>query len=187
MPALTELARTYNVKPNTIRNWSSEFAPFLSPAANPPKGERRRFTDSDAAVIDLIAGMREDDYPYESIRAHLAAGERGQWPPHGHETAQDGPESTHGRTLVQSPIEATLMRLQAENDVLRRELEYYREHNEELHGRAVAAETKLMLLVPETQEPQAQETTAGDMATQEVTWRERLARWVSGGQSGNQG
>lgn len=148
MPKLTELAAAFEVTSNTLRNWSSEFAPFLDAAANPPTGQRRRFTDNDAAVLALVASMRADDKPYEIIRAHLDAGERGQWPPIGYEPGQDAPHGAQNSGLVRSPFEAEIIRLRAQNELLERELEYHRGRAEELHTRAITAETQLMLLEP---------------------------------------
>jgi DNA-binding transcriptional MerR regulator len=146
MVKLSELRRALSVTPNTIRNWSADFAPFLSAGANPPTGETRRFTEGDAAVFALIAGMRGDDKPLEVIRAHLAAGARGTWPPVGFEPAEDAPGGAQNSGMVQSELWAEIIATRAENKLLERELEYYRNRSEELQTRAVEAETELMLL-----------------------------------------
>jgi DNA-binding transcriptional MerR regulator len=180
MISLTELKTAFDVSANTIRNWSSEYAPYLSAAANPPTGERRRFTADDAAALALVATMRADDKPLEIIRAHLDAGERGTWPPDAPAAAQNGPESASSRALVQSGFEHDLMRFAGQIQVLESQLDYYRQRSEEMHARAIAAETKLMLLgggeSDETHETAVSSPTksAGDDTA--VSWLSRLRR-----------
>ena len=43
----------------TIRNWTREYAPHLSPDANPPTGTERRYTERDVAVLRLVHEWRE--------------------------------------------------------------------------------------------------------------------------------
>jgi DNA-binding transcriptional MerR regulator len=83
MPSVTEFARAYKTTPNTIRTWTAEFADHLNPAANPPKGQARTYTDQDAQVIALVGEMRQQYAGYEAIHAALRGGRRGTWPPKG--------------------------------------------------------------------------------------------------------
>ena len=81
MATITQLAKHFDKTPNTIRRWCSAYSDFLSPDANPPKGEARILTDEDTSVLVLVGEMRRDHASDESIQAALAAGDRGTWPP----------------------------------------------------------------------------------------------------------
>jgi DNA-binding transcriptional MerR regulator len=180
MISLTELKTAFDVSANTIRNWSSEYAPYLSAAANPPTGERRRFTAEDAAALALVATMRADDKPLEIIRAHLDAGERGTWPPGGYDAAQDRHGGAQSGTMMQLSDQGENIALRAKNELLERELEHYRNRSEELHARAIAAETKLMLLGDgenvETHETAVSAPTESAGEDTAVSWLSRLRR-----------
>jgi DNA-binding transcriptional MerR regulator len=69
-----------NVAPETVRNWTREFARYLSATANPEAGRTRLYTDDDLKVFDLVYRMRDENRSYEDIHASLLAGERGNSP-----------------------------------------------------------------------------------------------------------
>jgi len=54
-------AKVIGVSDSTIRGWAKLFAAFLSPDANPPKGQNRVFVASDLAVFELVKGWRAAD------------------------------------------------------------------------------------------------------------------------------
>jgi DNA-binding transcriptional MerR regulator len=180
MPKLTDFTAAFAVTANTIRNWSDEFAPYMSSAANPGKGQRRHFNEDDARALALIADMRGRDLAYEVIRARLDAGERGEWPPDAPAAAQNGPESASSKVLVQSGFEHDLMRFAGQIQVLESQLDYYRQRSEEMHARAIAAETKLMLLGGgenvETHETAVSSPTESAGEDTAVSWLSRLRR-----------
>ena len=61
------------VHSNTVRLWCKEFAPFLSAAANPPRGTYRTFSADDLAVLRHVADMsRLQKMPLPAIAAALA-------------------------------------------------------------------------------------------------------------------
>lgn len=64
-PTITsgELAKEFGVTANTIRNWVREFAPHLSPSANPTGKRQRRFTARDAEVLRQVAALRSGAKP----------------------------------------------------------------------------------------------------------------------------
>lgn len=66
--------------PQTIRNWTREFAKYLSPGANPGSGNTRNFTIEDMGVLSLVAEMSGKGQGFEQIHASLAAGQRGDVP-----------------------------------------------------------------------------------------------------------
>ncbi len=75
-----DLRTIFNVAPETIRNWTREFARHLSVTANPETGRTRFYTDDDIKVLDLVNKMREDSSAYEEIHAALDAGQLGAAP-----------------------------------------------------------------------------------------------------------
>jgi len=185
MPTVTDFTKAYGVQPNTIRQWASHFSDFLSPGANPPKGQRRQFNYDDAEVIALIADMRTRYESYESIRAALAAGDLGQWPPEGHQKPQDDAgEAQQGQqaplalitqlTAKASSLEGELKATKEELDRRMGELKEAQVAARDAEKRATVAETKLEALSILGDE----ETPSGGQG-----WRQRLARWISGEES----
>lgn len=64
----------------TVRNWSVEFADYLSPTATPEEGKVRYFTEEDLKVFALIADYKDRDQTYEQIHMALSSGARGALP-----------------------------------------------------------------------------------------------------------
>ena len=189
MPTMKEFTAAYDVKPNTVRRWTKEFADFLDAGANPSKGDRRRYNESDAQVIDLIATMRADNQTSETIRARLAAGDRGQWPPEGHEGAENDARQQEMRRVLQSP-EIAQMTIQVAN--LEGQLSAVNELNDKLldqlqdaNERIIETQTQLRLLQqgseaapPAAEEPEPEP--AKPETEKRSPWRQRLASWISG-------
>jgi DNA-binding transcriptional MerR regulator len=152
MATINDFKQAYDVQPNTIRQWSKTFEDFLTPGANPPKGETRRYSDDDGQVLALVAAMRKDHKPYEAIRAALADGDRGQWPLESDQAKQDDAGSSDASgpgtqlitqlTAAASRWEATAHTLADERDYLRDELEAERAARLDAEKRAAIAETK---------------------------------------------
>jgi DNA-binding transcriptional MerR regulator len=70
-----EVSKRIGVHGNTVRNWSSEYADFLTPeAVGSGSGSRRRFTDQDALVLATIADLRAKGFTREQVIAALQAG-----------------------------------------------------------------------------------------------------------------
>lgn len=74
------LCDLFGVSHQTIKNWGGEFAAYLSPTATPPPGSARRFSESDLAVLALVAELKRAGATYEHIHAALRAGQRGEKP-----------------------------------------------------------------------------------------------------------
>lgn len=153
MTTISAFKKAYGVQSNTIRQWSRTFADFLEPGANPPKGETRTYSDDDARVIALVAAMRQDHKPYESIRAALAAGDRGQWPIESTQTGQDAPgpqENTFALvtqlTARAASLEGELGATKQERDHLRAQLQQSQVTAQDAQIRATVAETELKIL-----------------------------------------
>jgi DNA-binding transcriptional MerR regulator len=159
MPTVTDFTKAYGVQPNTIRHWSKNFADFLSPGANPEKGKRRMYSYDDAEVIALIAEMRQQYESYDNIRAALADGDRGLWPPEDRQAAEDDAgeaQSGEGAPLalitqltakassLEGELKATIAernRLIEEKNELQNSNKDLQTTNDELLERAIRAET----------------------------------------------
>jgi DNA-binding transcriptional MerR regulator len=74
--SMTQTAKLAKVATATLRNWTAEFADYLSEHANPGRGLERRFTEDDLAVLVTVATMRDQQMPYDDIKTALAAGTR---------------------------------------------------------------------------------------------------------------
>ena len=64
----------FNVSPASVRIWASDFSEFLSPSANPPAGQTRKFTDNDMRVFATIARLKDDNLTVDEIIEELNRG-----------------------------------------------------------------------------------------------------------------
>ena len=71
-----QVADSLNLSSTTIRNYSQLWAEYLGPAANPPTGQARLYSEEDIAVISTIVALRENGATTDQIRAALDAGPR---------------------------------------------------------------------------------------------------------------
>lgn len=69
--SVADVAAIAGVSASSIRNWSGQFADYLSPGANPPPGTERIFTETDAAVLQQIQQLRRQHVGYSDIPARL--------------------------------------------------------------------------------------------------------------------
>ncbi len=70
----------FKISPETVRNWSKEFAAYLSDTAKPDSGQSRRFTPDDMEVFALIADYKKRGYHFEDAHLALRSGQRGEYP-----------------------------------------------------------------------------------------------------------
>lgn len=71
----------FNVSHTTIKNWTKEFAEYLSPTATPEANKARQFTEADLAVLALIAELKANrSASFEDIHFALRSGQRGTLP-----------------------------------------------------------------------------------------------------------
>ncbi len=75
-----QLFSVFNVSHQTIKNWSRDYADFLSPTARPDQNRKRVFTEDDVRVFDLARRMKKQGKFTEDIVAAMGAGERGDLP-----------------------------------------------------------------------------------------------------------
>lgn len=71
-----QVADKLGVSPNTIRNYSSEFAEFLSDSASPEWGVERSFTEADLEILAAIAAWKKRGHTYKEIKRKLARGDQ---------------------------------------------------------------------------------------------------------------
>lgn len=75
----SSLARLLNISTPSLRRWCSEYAAYLSPAATPPKGKLRTFSEHDERVFLLIANLRQTGLERDEIIARLDAEQSRGW------------------------------------------------------------------------------------------------------------
>jgi DNA-binding transcriptional MerR regulator len=75
-----DVADTFDVSPQTVKNWCDAFADFLSPTATPGERRRRLFVSDDLGVFALVFDFHRRGYTYDDAKAALAAGQRGDVP-----------------------------------------------------------------------------------------------------------
>ena len=80
MATVKDIATRFNVSRETIRIWAKEFANYLSPGANPSKGNQRNFSADDLPIFALISDLKGQGQTYEDIHAALSSGQRGAVP-----------------------------------------------------------------------------------------------------------
>ncbi len=71
---------TFSVSHETVKNWSQEFAAYLSPTATPPAGTKRVFTDNDLRVFALVSDYKKRGLTYADAHVALQTGQRGDIP-----------------------------------------------------------------------------------------------------------
>ena len=76
----TDVADTFDVSQQTVKNWCAAFEKFLSPAATPGRQRRRLFNADDLAVFALVHDFHDRGYTYEDAQAALSSGQRGEIP-----------------------------------------------------------------------------------------------------------
>jgi len=75
-----DVANTFKVSQQTVKNWCDAFADFLSPTATPGERRRRLFTSDDLATFALVHDFHRRGYTYEDAKAALGTGQRGEVP-----------------------------------------------------------------------------------------------------------
>ena len=66
-----QAASKLQVSPNTLRNWSDQYAGFLGESARPGHQPERRFADKDLTVLTYIKQLRAEGLQAEQIRERL--------------------------------------------------------------------------------------------------------------------
>jgi DNA-binding transcriptional MerR regulator len=66
-----DVAHKLSIGGSTVRAWSREFAPFLSPTAVGGDNRRRDFSVQDVSILNVIKQMTDRNTPREEIIAAL--------------------------------------------------------------------------------------------------------------------
>lgn len=123
------------VSETTIRKWASEFAGFLSPSANPGKGQPRYFSDEDMIVLTTIAQQRSANVSYDDIHKALLNDRTEDLKPLADKLPEDQSQPTTSSSSQK--YEDRIMRLEKERDQLRKHLQATKE---ELYATQIALE-----------------------------------------------
>lgn len=62
-----------------VRNWSTVYAEFLSPLANPGKGASRFYSDQDTRILLFISQMKHRGLRDDDVRSQLASAQARDW------------------------------------------------------------------------------------------------------------
>ena len=76
----SEVAKMLQVERHTVKNWAYRFSDYLSPKANPQKGEVREFNLNDVRVFSYIFMYWEEEPDLESIRYGLNSNSHYEYP-----------------------------------------------------------------------------------------------------------
>ena len=75
-----ELADIVGLSTGVIRDWTiNQYKSYLSPTAQGGSGRVRIFTDQDAKIIALVAGLRKDGVPHSDIHGTLNTLQSEKW------------------------------------------------------------------------------------------------------------
>ena len=153
MPKISEIARASNVKTNTIRRWSEEFAAYLSPNATPGPRKQREYTENDASILALVGEMRSENAPFEKIHAALASGDIGEWRPNDAELSQEKETRQEAPHALMTQLTATVAKFEGELTAVKDERDRLLQDVDVLHEklgvareRATSAETEAAIL-----------------------------------------
>jgi DNA-binding transcriptional MerR regulator len=108
MYTASDLSKALGISRETVRQWSRQFADFLSATANPKEGNERRFTEADLRVIALIYATKQEGKTFADAKVALASGERAEFP----EAARAALSSDTPSTIITAP--ARIASLQSE-------------------------------------------------------------------------
>jgi hypothetical protein len=76
MKTAGDVARIFRVDKKTVKTWAHKFRDYLSPTANPPKGNTHLFSQRDLMVLALVAQYWEEEPDYEHTYAMLNRGDQ---------------------------------------------------------------------------------------------------------------
>ena len=74
-----DVAKILKIGGSTVRAWSKEFAPYLSPTAVGGNDRRRDFSLQDVQILGLVKQMTDHNTPRDEINAALRQLQAGDW------------------------------------------------------------------------------------------------------------
>lgn len=67
----SQVGKIFGVDRDVVKTWAYHFKEYLSPSANPTKGEVRHFEDRDIPILAYVYQYWEDDPDIECIKIGL--------------------------------------------------------------------------------------------------------------------
>lgn len=132
-----EIASTFGVDSNTVRNWCKRYADYLSPAARPAGGGVRLFSSRDFAVLSYIhsalnGGMIHDEIAVKMAEMSFNDGEvdiivglADVLPPEATPTSQEGQGEALAVQVALSTMQSQIEAVRSNQErLLNRELRY---------------------------------------------------------------
>lgn len=137
-----EVCKLLGVSNDTLRRWSNDehFGRFLSPAATPPKGEERNYSEHDLRVLHFVASSRKDHASIEDIRQRLTRMRDSDWA-----GLPDIPEGWKRATGGEVPVKdvSEIVARTAELATLQAQVSHLREERDHAVERANQMQAKL--------------------------------------------
>jgi len=183
MFTVTQVANALGISNTLLRQRGAEYADYLSDYANPGKGETRRYTEDDIAVLQTVAVLKAQNKSEDDILAALDAGER--YEPSEMPGAKQTASGKDDKALVTSEFAAALQSYETQ-------LTNLQQKNDDLHERLLAAEIRATIAETKLEAVSIlgdDETAAGgdvvsgegqEAAPVKLTRRQRLAKWIAG-------
>jgi DNA-binding transcriptional MerR regulator len=125
-----QLAEYLGVSTSTIKNWSTEFADFLSESASGGDGTHRYFAGRDARIMAYVADLREQNEALEEIQESLAHLQANDWT-----ALPQMPDAPPGvKPIEMIPEQTARTALEQQRQALMREIAIREEQIDELTG-----------------------------------------------------
>lgn len=160
-----QTAKAIGKRPNTLRTWSGEdlFGPYLSEYANPPKGQERRFTEEDIAILKTAVFFQSQGLELKEIVQRIAQGEIVLELPFSEEPGSPGEPSSESQAQIPASralaptelLDRIALFLKPYEDQIGRlseELEESKDKLEEERERRIKAELELERLKAQAEE-----------------------------------
>ncbi len=146
MLTVKEAAEYLGKHPNTIRQWTKDYAEFLSPAALPAPGKERRFASDDMATFWTVAVLKSEGNHKNAVVESLATGLRMEpsWregAPHGARSSPMDATRPEDNSQVKDAAALAVQLVQRQVDSLTNERDYRRAQLDSEREARMAAET----------------------------------------------
>jgi len=177
MFTVKQVATALQISNTLLRQRGGEYAAYLSDSANPGKGETRRYTEDDIAVLQTVGVLKSQGKSDNEIQEALAAGDRME--PVDMPQPEKKSAGKDDKALVTSEFAAALQSYETQVSSLQKKNDELHDRLLEMTERAIRAETKneAVSILGDAETP-----AAVDVQSQGESWRVRLSRWIGGGE-----
>ena len=175
MYSVNDLAKHYDISPNTLKNWASEFRDYLGDGAN---ANPRFYVENDLQALNLVSHLRQQNKPYTEIHKALEQGDRMEATPVN--ASAIPPDNDTPNNELMTKLTATVARFEGEltatkqeRDRLISQVENERNRANDLLERAIKAETEAQQITPLQQriETEAEARTRAEAEAKEAVER----------------